>query len=322
MLRILAPAGRAVLAVSIFLLAGCAETKFAVDRTKVVTAPGRTGALYKIGQPYQIKGVWYYPAVDYEYDETGIASWYGPDFHGQSTANGETYSMNDLTAAHQTLPMPSFVRVTNLENGRVLAVRVNDRGPFVNGRIIDVSRRAAQLLGFERSGTARVRVEIMAEESRALASRALAQGSVAGLAEEPTPQAAPSVAVTAQALPPPGGGAATPPPPDGGTGALAPSALGQANTVQTAVPDGRVTYLPVRATSIYIQAGAFSEITNANRLVARLSQLGPTRMTPVQVQGQRFYRVRLGPIASVEEADRLLARVVQSGHPEARVVVD
>ncbi|HZB93752.1 MAG TPA: septal ring lytic transglycosylase RlpA family protein, partial [Stellaceae bacterium] len=102
---------------------------------------------YKVGQPYEVSGVWYYPAVDWNYDETGIASWYGKEFHGRSTANGEIFDLNALTAAHPTLPMPSIVQVTNLENGRSIELRVNDRGPYVNGRIIDVSRRAAQLLG-------------------------------------------------------------------------------------------------------------------------------------------------------------------------------
>ncbi len=129
----------------------------------------QTGGLYKVGKPYSIKGVWYTPRVDYGYDETGIASWYGPGFHGQATANGEVYDMNELTAAHTTLPLPSIVRVTNLDNGRTIKLRVNDRGPFVGGRIIDVSRRASQLLGFHEKGTATVRVEIEAEESRQLA---------------------------------------------------------------------------------------------------------------------------------------------------------
>ena len=189
-------------------LSACAEAEFVVDSTKAVTRSDSSGG-YKIGQPYQIAGIWYYPAVDYNYDETGIASWYGPDFHGKATANGELYDMNGLTAAHRTLPLPSLVRVTNLENGRAINVRVNDRGPFAHGRIIDVSRRVAQLLGFEQQGTARVRVEILADESRALA--AAAQGGAPQLAAgEPVPQAAPSVVVTAEALPPPGPAAPAP----------------------------------------------------------------------------------------------------------------
>src|SRR5690242_12256883 len=120
------------------------------------------GGIYKVGQPYQIDGTWYYPAEDFNYDETGIASWYGEAFHAKVTANGEVFDLNALTAAHKTLPMPCIVQVTNLENGRSIELRVNDRGPFVRGRIIDVSRRAAQLLGFEGQGTTKVRVQVLA----------------------------------------------------------------------------------------------------------------------------------------------------------------
>jgi rare lipoprotein A len=128
---------------------------------------------YKVGAPYSINGVTYRPREDLSYSRTGIASYYGGerrggDFHGRPTANGEVYDMYGLTAAHPTLPMPSVVSVTNLENGRSLKLRVNDRGPFHDGRLIDVSRRAARELGFERKGTARVRVEVLPEETRAL----------------------------------------------------------------------------------------------------------------------------------------------------------
>ncbi len=113
------------------------------------SAARRRQGIYKVGQPYQIDGTWYYPAEDWTYDETGIASWYGEQFHGKYTANGEIFDLNALTAAHRTLPMPSVVQVTNLDNGRSIELRVNDRGPYARGRIIDLSRRAAQLLGFE-----------------------------------------------------------------------------------------------------------------------------------------------------------------------------
>ena len=103
---------------------------------------------YKLGKPYQIKEKWYFPRVDTNYDEVGIASWYGKDFHGKRTANGEIYNMNSLSAAHKTLPLPVLVRVINLENGRSLVVRVNDRGPFAQNRIIDLSKRSAEILGF------------------------------------------------------------------------------------------------------------------------------------------------------------------------------
>ncbi len=155
------------------LLAGCASQPGGSYGTGGAYRDGQ-GA-YRVGRPYEIKGVWYYPAVDYDYDRTGIASWYGGQFEGRLTANGEIFDLNQLTAAHTTLPMPSIVQVTNLENGRSLQLRVNDRGPFVDGRLIDVSRRAAQLLGFESTGTTLVRVKVLKDESIAAAEEASAR---------------------------------------------------------------------------------------------------------------------------------------------------
>lgn len=114
--------------------------------------------VYKVGKPYVVAGQTYYPADDPGYDRTGLASWYGTDFHGKQTANGELFDMGGITAAHPTLPLPSLVYVTNLRNGRTLLVRVNDRGPYKPGRIIDLSRHAAGLLGFEGNGTTQIRV--------------------------------------------------------------------------------------------------------------------------------------------------------------------
>lgn len=125
------------------------------------TATGRVpmaAGSYKVGKPYVINGVTYVPAEDYRYDRIGQASWYGDDFHARRTANGEFFDMARLTAAHPTLPMPTYVYVTNLRNGRTIMVRINDRGPYKPGRIIDLSRRSAQLLGFEAHGTTEVRV--------------------------------------------------------------------------------------------------------------------------------------------------------------------
>ena len=298
------------------LLAACAEATLAVETTKVITRkePDVSGP-YKIGKPYQVKGVWYYPQADYNYNETGIASWYGPGFHAKQTANGETYDENDLTAAHKTLPMPSLVRVTNLENGRSIVVRINDRGPFVNNRIIDMSRRGAQLLAFEQNGTAKVRVELMKDESMLLAAKASAKG---GDTVSPPPAAAPAGAVTAQALPPVGGAAA----PAAATPAkpVQQSAIG---AIQTPQVTGQVSVVPVKASNIFIQAGAFLRQANAQQLQLKLSSLGhQTSITPFMLNQQRFYRVQLGPIASVEEADKLLQRLIDNGHPDARIAVN
>lgn len=112
----------------------------------------------KVGRPYEVRGVWYTPRHDPDYDETGLASWYGEAHNGKPTALGERFDMNALSAAHKTLPLPSLVEVTNLENGRKATLRINDRGPFVEGRIIDLSKAAAEELGMLRAGVARVRV--------------------------------------------------------------------------------------------------------------------------------------------------------------------
>lgn len=125
---------------------------------------GSQGVKRKIGNPYKIAGKWYYPKEDPTYDEVGYASWYGKDFHGKPTANGEYFNMNALTAAHKTLPLPTFVKVTNLNNGRSIVLRVNDRGPFVGDRIIDISRRGAQLLGFQKQGLTKVRIQVVDED--------------------------------------------------------------------------------------------------------------------------------------------------------------
>src|ERR1700726_627173 len=117
------------------------------------------GGTYRVGKPYTVDGRVYVPEEDVNSREEGLASWYGDDFHGRQTANGEVFDMDGLTAAHPTLPMPSYARVPNLSNGKSLIVRVNDRGPYANNRLIDVSHKAAELLEFKGYGVARVRVE-------------------------------------------------------------------------------------------------------------------------------------------------------------------
>jgi rare lipoprotein A len=148
------------------LLANCAGGGERVRNTNYspkVVADGepipKGGGNFKLGNAYTINGQTYYPAHDPAYRAEGIASWYGADFHGRQTANGEVYDMNGISAAHPTLPMPSYARVTNLENGRSIIVRVNDRGPYAKNRIIDLSTGTAKALGTNGQGLARVRVE-------------------------------------------------------------------------------------------------------------------------------------------------------------------
>ncbi|MCC9622840.1 septal ring lytic transglycosylase RlpA family protein [Thalassospira sp. MA62] len=312
------------------LLSGCAETQLAVHGVKRMgggqQAPAQVGN-YKIGNPYEIAGQWYYPAVDYEYSETGIASWYGPKFHGKRTANGEIFDQYEISAAHRTLPLPSIVQVTNLENGRSLKVRVNDRGPFAHGRIIDMSRRAAQLLGFEKKGTAKVLVEVVETDSRQIA--AIAQGHTAPTvthAEQQTVTAAPRDTVETVQLDntPEPSPAPTPiskvslTPPNSGTSRNVDESPLDGSAPETAV----VKVEPVPASSIYVQAGAFSIYDNALNLRNRLFDLAPAKIEPVDVKGTTFYRVRLGPLGTVPEADILLERVIATGQNGAKVVVE
>lgn len=246
--------------------------------------------VFKIGQPYEVKGVMYTPEPDYSYDRTGIASWYGQQFQGRYTANGELYDLNEVTAAHTTLPLPSIVEVTNLSNGRSLRVRVNDRGPFADGRIIDVSRRAAQLLGFERVGTAEVRVRVLRNESIAAEEQVIRDSGqnpeilTAALAHRPSQ----TRTMVARAEPAP------------------------MSYPQTASPR------PQRR--VYVEAGTFYEKQYARRVGSAVSPLGSVAIVTISDRGTPFYRVQLGPFASDREAEAMRARLRGGGYREARVI--
>jgi rare lipoprotein A len=296
------------------LLAACSSTPAPPPpATHAVSIPKSAG-VYKVGSPYQIDNVWYYPREQPDYDETGIASWYGPTFYGKQTANGEIYDGDLLTAAHRTLPMPVNVRVTNLENGKSIVVRVNDRGPYARGRIIDLSRHAAELLDVIQTGTARVRVTYL--------GRAPLEGG--GPVEETPPEianalpAAPSGKVESSALGAvPGAAVAAP----GATRTMPHPAPIPAEMFADNEPDGKVTKVPVpSATRLYVQVGAFSKLQNAKTLLSKLG--GDLRISTLQRAGQILYRVRTGPLATVAEADAALARITGAGANDAQIVVD
>ncbi len=286
--------------IGLMLMAACASHN----------APQRGAAVptYKVGQPYEISGNWYYPKEDYSYDETGIASWYGQDFHDHATANGEIFNKNELTAAHKTLPLPTLARVTNLDNGRSIVVRINDRGPFSGARIIDVSQRAAQLLGFEQNGTAKVRIQVLADESKAIADAMRHYGTNAPTqvaSAAPSPASSSIEPVQTQTLEP----VQTTP------------AIHQ-QLLETK-PVAEVVQVPVTGPhQIYVQAGSFTVPENATKLQHSLASLGHASVTNAVVNGKQFYRVRVGPIATVEQADAMILRVKQAGVASPRTVVD
>ena len=291
------------------IAAACASTP---ERTSGgVSLPPNAG-VYKIGNPYQIGDTWYYPREQPDYDETGIASWYGPTFYGHHTANGEMYDGTQMTAAHRTLPMPVNVRVTNLGNGRSVVVRVNDRGPYAKGRIIDLSEAAARALDVIRTGTARVRVTYL------------------GRADSSAPETPPEIVAAVPAVPTtkvntaalnvvPG---ATVAPPVQVADLPAAASLPQPAAPVNTQPTGQVTKVPVPgATHLYVQMGAFSTSANADRLKNRLGD-NSVFVSEIARNGQKLYRVRSGPYDDVASADAALAKITALGNNDAQIVVD
>jgi len=306
---------------------------------------------YKVGKAYDIDGKTYYPAENWSYDETGMASWYGPGFHGRQTASGELYDQNATSAAHPTLPMPSIVRVTNLANGKEVIARVNDRGPFAHNRIIDLSKGAARQIGLDISGTAKVRVQLLTRESEIIKQVALQGGGrdaqMAAIAniDSSAPSYAPPTAVAAAPITDRSVTVQQVPPPQGPTIAEQIAAREAAQQAAARRPGPVVTQQVVTqqvltpppaqpapaaypafgttlGNAIYVQAGAFSQPENAERLRAQLASMGQAHVMQTSVSGRDFYRVRIGPVASIDAADQIRARVVAAGHGEARVVTE
>ena len=255
---------------------------------------GRTGVL-KVGNPYLVGGKWYYPQHQPTYDKVGIASWYGLDFHGHRTANGEIYDMNGLSAAHPTLPMPSIVSVTNLENGRTILVRVNDRGPYAQNRIIDMSREAAQLLGYNGHGTAKVRVRYVGQapldgndnkERAFLAQQDWYQPKYASLARKPL--------------------------------AKQKAVLADWATDAEAVPEAPGPRVPA-ARTFKLRLGAYRNQDNAIRLAQRMKSAGPVAIEPDVAVGGTVYVVTVGPFADGADANQKLAEIAELGVPDAVV---
>ena len=274
--------GRLSAVVVFACLAGCGSTpdlagQVGEDAAASAIAPG-----YKIGKPYRIAGKSYRPAEDFELVQEGIASWYGPGFQGRSTASGERYDMNAMTAAHRTLQLPSVVVVKNLDNGAQAIVRINDRGPYVDNRIIDLSRRAAQTLNFYKRGLARVRIAVMPEASRRIAQMAKDGKSVREMN---------AFVAELNAAPPPG----------------------IARMVAASSPRPAA----VGRTDWSLQAGAFGNFSYAERARNRLRGIGPVRILPVARGHRTLYRVRLGPYSAKAEASRVLKRVREVGFESA-----
>jgi rare lipoprotein A len=233
-------------------------------------------------KPYSVYGIAYTPLADTNgYRERGIASWYGKKFHGRRTSSGEPYDMYAMTAAHKTLPLPAYVRVRNLQNGRSIIARVNDRGPFLHNRLIDLSYAAAAKLGILDSGTGLVEVEVANPD-------------------EPTTQVASVETYPLQVI---------------------------SSAAAEELPKSQAIAAPPK---LYLQVGAFSQRDNATSLRDRLEReaLRPIFIQPAADSDQSrpdappVYRVRIGPLANVEEGDKLMERATQLGVSGARIVIE
>lgn len=271
------------------------------------------GGRYKVGSPYQINGRWYRPKEEPSYDRVGIASWYGDLFHGRHTANGEIFDMAALTAAHPTLPMPIHVRVTNLENGRSIVVRVNDRGPYAHDRIIDMSARSAKLLGFQRQGTAKVRVTYLKKapingddryERQVLASQPWAQVASANSKRRGSPIAADPITV-ASITPETG---ETP-----GLPVRKPTRR-RAQVRESTIAQSAVDKL------YFVQAAAFRRRDHANNARSKFTHMGSATVFPAEVGGQLWYRVRIGPFERQSDALSVRDQLQDQGHKSARLI--
>jgi rare lipoprotein A len=305
--------------IALLLLAACAAPRRpqpAPSATPIPTPPTNvTGVSEPVpraeprsasGNPpfYQVAGHRYVVLASAAgYRERGVASWYGPDFHGLKTATGERYDMFAMTAAHKTLPIPCYARVTNLSNGRSVVVRINDRGPFVANRIIDLSYTAASRLDMIRNGTAFVDVEVISPAN-----------PPSGTELPVTTQVASAASVGVSNVPPVSTPAETAPP----------SAPESAATTQSAAAlPAMPPPAPAAAGHFYIQVGAYSQLDNAQRVSKKLRDAGLEHVFTLAPTGdQPLQRVRIGPIASVQQFDALISRLSALGYPGARLAQD
>lgn len=298
---------QAAIVLHLALLAGCQPAP-----------PPPPEARYLLGQPYALGGLWSYPREAFSGAETGIATVLPDGNPGRLTANGEAFDPGQLMAAHRTLQLPAILTVWNLENGREIRVRVNDRGPVQPGRIIGLSRRAAVLLGMAPGGAVAVRIEVDGPPSRALALALPGAGPGAGETVL-TIATAPRGAVEAESLsPPPGARVIDRPRQASGMAATLLAAEADPALPPNPLPE-LVAQRPIPPGRLLVEAGSFFRRDLAQRQAAKLAG---ARAEAFGEGRQPQYRVRLGPFTTVAEADRAVAAVLEAGLPEVRLLVE
>ena len=294
-----------ILVLPVLLLSGC-----------IVQQPAPPPSVhYELGANYESGGVWRYPHEDFTLDETGLAEVVGA--HGKLTADGEEFDQSALAAGHPTLQLPALATLTDLDTGRQVLVRVNDRGPVSPGRLVAVTRRTAELLGAPPDAPIRVRMEVQEAESRAMASALRADAPVLNVATAST-----ATVQTETLAPPPGAAqaghvrqaAASPLPRQTAPGAPPPP-------VPLRLPEA-VRQVAVRPSVLMIDCGGFSRPEYADMLRAKLAGLGAVTTTSYNAPRERAYMVRIGPLRNVAAADAMLARALRAGATDARIVVE
>jgi len=301
-----------------------------------------SGRLRGTEKPYQVAGKWYFPRADPTYDQVGTASWYGYPFQARHTADGEIYDEALITAAHKTLPLPCIVEVTNLQNGRSIRVRVNDRGPFVGERLIDLSKAAAEQLGFDRRGTTQVRVRFITMASPLTAPGLMMASNTPSPSRSPyapQPRAYSDAFDDLETAPAPPIQAAYQPQPTPRDDPMAEEDAGPPETSPTPVAGPIVaTILPAPTPTSFarpqmadrppattsggysVQAGAFATQSSADRAAARLAGAGSAQIVPLQRNGATLYRVVVGTFPDASAAGETRARVMAMGFADARVI--
>ena len=292
-------------AAAMSLLAACASGASSgsggrltdAGRMPVVTdpAPIVSGTM----RPYRIRGRLYRPEEQPNYDETGLASWYGGQFHGRATASGERFDMNALTAAHKTLPLPGLVEVTNLANGRRVVLRVNDRGPFAEGRIIDLSRGAAEALDMLQRGVGEVRVRYLGRAPREGGGTTTQYAATEPVAATVTPARGPVPYLSVA-----GGGQEA---------STAAAPVQERNGASPAVV--RTSSVPPRDAGQWVQAGAWPDAGAAQRAADNLG--GSAR---VEQDERGAWRVLVGPWPDMSAAERSRRAVISRGYPDALLI--
>ncbi len=262
-------------------------------------------------RPYTIKGIRYHPQPHFEYEECGIASFYGGGdvFHGRKTATGEVFDKNEVSAAHKTLPLPCIVLITNLENGRQIQAKVNDRGPFVEGRIIDVSRRTAQLLGFEGKGLAKVKVVSLVPESLALRGIDPTKVLVQKSSKTETPKN--TKVVLAERLPED----------------LFDQSIEEEENIDLIANQIRdIQHVSAQssrdlARGVYVLVKACETQHEAHRVLRSLVGQLHESVTVVEKSGSKPFQIQAGPFLNMADANQALDRLTNAGHVMSRIII-